>query len=153
MTHMLTQISEAEFSAVDPIFRVIVHDHPRKFGSLRLPDASHALTLCWRSELVDPIVVSDPSSSAVWIGVDQRLACVSPMGNTLFSIGVSSSVLQIRRFEKYIVALCEAQILALNRDYTLRKLCDLRDLPDQVDVDGDELVVTFTDGHRGTFSV
>jgi hypothetical protein len=150
---MLKQISESAFKNGDPLYRVVVHDHPRKFAVLQLPDASHALTLCWRSDLVDPVLVSDPSSLEVWIGVDQRLVCVSMRGNTLFSVSLSSPLLDVTIFKACIVALCEIQILVVNRDYTLRAIFDLKEIAEAVDVKDDKVIVTLIDGEKQEFLI
>jgi len=148
---MFTTISEHEFLSGDPIFRVIVHDHPRQFGSLRLPEASHILTLSWRSDLIEPIIESD--SSSIWIGVDQRIVCVSPLGTILFSMGLDSFLLQIKHFQACTVALCETQVIAINHDHTIRKMCYLREIPDSVEMKNNELIVMYLDGEQGLFSM
>lgn len=143
---MFTEISESQFYTGDPIFRIIVNDYPKKFGSLQLSNAAHALTLCWRGELVAPVISCDPFSSVVWIGVDQRVTCVAPEGNTLFSVGLSTPLLQIKHFAECTVVLCETLALAINRDYTLRRIYDLRELPDTVDIKNSTFTVSFIDG-------
>jgi hypothetical protein len=149
---MFATISEIEFLSADPIFRVIVHDYPRKFGALRLPDISHVLTLSWRSDLIEPIIEID--SSLVWIGVDQRIVCVSPLGNILFSMGLDSFILQIKHFQVCTVALCETHLIAINHDsYTLRRICHLRDIPVSVEIKDNELLVKYISGEQELFSI
>ena len=143
---MLSTISELEFLSEDPVFRVIEHEHPRRFGSLRLPDASHALTLSWSSNLIEPII--EVNSSEVWIGVDLRIVCLSPQGSVLFSIALSSYLLQIERFQACTVALCESDLIAINNDYSLRQMCYLRDVPNWVGMKNDKFVVEYITGER-----
>lgn len=150
---MFAKISEYEFNKRDPIFRIIVHDHSRSFGSLHLPNASHDLTLCWRSDLIEPVIESDPLSSTIWIGVDQRIACVSPQGNILFSLGLITPILQIKHFDECIIALCQTEAIAVNHDYALRKIYDLREISDSVEIKDGELVITFINGEKEAFSI
>ena len=148
---MFATISEHEFFSGDPIFRVIVHDYPRRFGSLRLPESSHILTMNWHSDLIEPVI--EINLLGVWIGVDQRIVCVSPLGNILFAIGLDSFILQIKSFEDCTIAFCETQLIAINHDYSLRKLCDLRDIPDSVEMKYHDLIVTYISGEQEQFSI
>lgn len=150
---VLTHITEHDFNQSDPISRVVVHDHPRRYASLLLSGSSHALFLSWRSDLLDPIVVSDPYSSAVWIGVDQRFACVSAQSNTLLSVGLGSPLLQIKCFESCVVALCEIEVLVINRDYSVLTICDLREIAEDVDLKEGKLIVTSLNGEKEVFPV
>lgn len=150
---MLKEISETEFNNGEPLFRIIVHDYPRKFATLQLSGASYALTLCWRSDLIDPVLVSDPFSSEVWIGVDQRLVCVSKQGNILFSLGLSSPLLQIKICKAYIVALCEVQVIIISRDHSLRIICDLREIAEAIETKDNKVIVTLIDGEKEEFPI
>src|SRR5262245_2953440 len=102
----LTPISEEDYNRRDPLFRSIVHDHPRKFAAFCPRCASHSLTLSWRSDLVQPLIVPD-QQGVVWIAVDQRIVCLTDQGNILFSMGLSSPILQLLLFPSCAVALCE----------------------------------------------
>ena len=150
---MLTKISKDEFNKGDPIFRIIIHDYSWSFGSLHLPNASHDLTLGWRSDSIDPVIESDPLSSTIWIGVDQRVACVSPQGTILFSLGLFTPLLNIKLFDECIIALCETEAIAINRDYSIRRICDLREIGASVDIEDGKLIVTFIDGEKEAFSI
>lgn len=150
---MLKPISEAEYNSGDPIFRVIAHEHPRKFGAIFPKSASHPLTLCWRSDLVQPLIVPDPQREVFWVAVDQRIVCLTVQGNTMFSMGLSSPILQLLLFPSCAVALCETQAFAINLDYSLRRIVDLRELPDAADLRDGKLVVTFSDGEIESFFI
>lgn len=145
---MLTQMSESEFNDTDPAFRVIAHDHPWRFGRLQLLRASHPLVMSWRSDLIEPTLIRDEELEVVWIGVDQRLACVSFDACTLFSVGLASRILQLKNFEGFTVALCETEVLVVNHDYTLRAICSLPEIPDTVDMRDGKLVVALLDGNQ-----
>jgi hypothetical protein len=150
---MFAKISESDFNKIDPMFRIIIHDYSRSFGSLHLPNASHDLTLCWRSDMIDPVIVSDPVSSTLWIGVDQRVICVSLQGNVLFSLGLSTFFFDIKLFDEFIMVQCETELIAVNRDYSIRKIYDLREISAEVYIKDNQLVVTFIDGEKEVFSI
>ncbi len=143
---MYSKISEQQYYGIDPIFRVIVHDHPRVFGTLLPPSASHALTMCWRSDLIEPVIVPNSVTSSIWIGVDQRFASVALTGNTLLSMVLNSSLLDIIHFEKLSVVLCETQALIFNHSYTLRKTCNFKDIAVSFDCMEDHMIVKLLDG-------
>ena len=150
---VLAQISQEEYSKANPISRVIVDDNPRRFGRVILPNPSSLVVLCWHSDLVQPLVSANPQSSAVWIGIDLRIACLSSEGRILFSIGLNSNILQILFSNKITVALCEAEAIAINEDFSVRRIIGLRELPETSYLDGDRLVVTSIDGETEAFSI
>jgi hypothetical protein len=150
---MFTKISEDEFNKSNPIFRIIVHDYPRSFGSLRLPNASHELKLSWRSELIKPVIEPDSLSSTIWIAVDQRLAGISPQGNILFSLGLNTPILQIGFCDNCLIALCETEALAINHDYSLRRIYDFREIALSFDIKEGEFVVRFIDNEKEAFPI
>jgi len=143
---MLREISHAEYERSDPILRLVVHDHPRRFGSIRLQLASAPHVLCWRSDLIDPVIRPHPAVPAIWIGVDQRIACVSHEGTTLFSIGLNTSILDILFTENCVLGLCETEVLLVNPDYSIRQISGLREIPESATVEADKLVIRFLDG-------
>jgi len=148
---MLRPITEDEFSAGDPSWRIIDDEHARRFAALGLPDASHPLLLGWRSDGIDPQLVEDPMTGDTWIGVDEHLVCVSRAGAPRFALGLAGPVLEIQVSHSWIVVLGEIQVVAVNRDYTLRTIRDLPDVAESVQVGDDELVVTLMDGGEHTF--
>jgi hypothetical protein len=148
---MFATISEQEFLSSDPIFRIIVHDNARKYSSFKPPQASHTFTMSWRSELVDPVV--EINSSSIWIGVDQRIVCASPLGSILFSMGLDGVILEIKHFPQFTVALCDTHLIAINTDYTLRVLVHLKDLPDSLEMIKGELIIKYVSGEQEVISV
>jgi hypothetical protein len=150
---MFTKISEDEFNKSNPIFRIIVHNYPRSFGSLHLPNASHDLVLSWGSHLIDPVIEFDPLSSTTWIAVDQRLACVSSQGGNLFSLGLNTPILQIGFCKNCIIALCETEALAINRDYSIRRIYNFREIVLSFDIEEGGFVVTYIDHEKEAFPI
>jgi len=150
---MLAQISQEEYSKATPISRVIVDDNPRRFGRVILPNSSSPVVLSWHSDLVQPLVSANPQESAVWIGIDRRIACLSSEGSILFSIGLNSNILQVLPSNKITVVLCEAEAITINEDFAIRRIISLRDLPETSSLDGNKLVVTFIDGETEAFLI
>jgi hypothetical protein len=150
---MVDQITEIDYYSVDPIFRVIVHGDPRKFGTVLLPGQSRRVVLCWRSDLVQPMTVFDPQTSTVWIGVDQRVVAIGAEGNVVFSIGLNSNFVQVLPLRQCAVVLCETQAVAVNSDYSLRRILDLPDIPDAARSQDNKLAVTFVDGRTEVYTL
>lgn len=150
---MITSITEAEFTSIDPVNRVIVHDHARKFARLRPPHATCPLGMSWRSDLIEPTLAEDQKSSVLWVGVDQRLVCVALDGGVRFSVALASPLLQIRIFPEFTVALCETGFLVVNQDASIRRMEELSDVLDSVDVQDGKVVVSLLDGGSRSYSI
>lgn len=148
----MRELSQHDYEAADPAFRLIVHEHPRKYASLSVPKSSHFFVLCWRSHTIDPIIVGDDSN--VWVGVDQRVVCLGAEGNILFSVALNTNVVDIVLFSSITVVLCETEAIVINANYSLSKVIGLREVPDKVAMPRrDTLTVTFIGGETETFSV
>lgn len=143
---MINSITKAEFNSIDPIHRVIVHDHPRRFACLQLPHASYHLGMSWRSDLIEPTLAEDQKSSVLWIGVVQRLACVAQDGGVRFSVALNSPLLQIKIDPEFTVPLCEAGFSVVNNDASIRHTKDSSEIRDLVDVQDDKVIVSLLDG-------
>lgn len=146
---ILTDISEEEFERSDPMFRVIAHDTAAtwRFASLKLPAASQALTMSWYSSTIEPVIEINPSTSAIWVGVDLRVVCLSPVGSVLFSMGVSTYLLNIIHFPTCTVVLCQTELIAVGHDYTLwRTALGMREIADEVEMKDNQFVVTYING-------
>ncbi len=150
---MITTITATEFDGIDPTNQVIVHDYPRRFACLHLPHAASPLGICWRSELIEPILVQDSNSSVLWVGIDQRLVCVTMDGAIRFSIALASSLLQILNYTEFTVALCESQVLVINENSSIRRMDELPDIPDSVDLQDGRIIILLLDGSSRTLTV
>lgn len=148
---MLTPITGIEFAGSDATHRIIEHDHPRRFASLVLPRAARPLFLSWRSDLVEPSVRTDARGESVWVGVDQRLACVALDERTLFSIGLDTPLLEINAVAADVtIALCGTQAVTINRDYSLRSVIGFPDRVESVAVQPGKLIVSLLGGESKT---
>jgi hypothetical protein len=102
---------------------------------------------------VAPTVGFDSRSTATWVGVDQRVACVAPRGNILLSLALRTPLLQIEHLADYTVVLCETEALVFNDDYSLRRICDLPEIADVVTASPGQLRIKLIDGEEKLFSV
>ena len=143
---MLTELSKEDFNKFDPIFRVIEQESAQRFAKLLLPNWSHPLVLCWYSASIEPVIVRDPVNSAMWVGVDQQVVCMSAEGRILCSIGLFTPLLQIKLFSAYTIVVCETELIGINRNFSLRFFTGYTEILDDVDVKDGKVEVTFIDG-------
>ncbi len=141
----LRNISPKEFDLWQPALKVISHEHARRFAAILLEESSQEVALSWRSEVVKPVVLLG-NQSELWLGVDQRIACVDSEGKIVVSIGLASSLLDIRYLHDCVAVLCETEVMLFNPDHSIRKIHGLHDIPvDITECDG-ILVVNLEDG-------
>jgi hypothetical protein len=69
----LKEISEKEFESIDCVRQVIYHDNSRRFASIEINENHGRYGLSWRSDLIEPVIVDEATSSLIWIGIDQQL--------------------------------------------------------------------------------
>lgn len=142
-------ISDDDFETWPAGLKVIVHDHPRRYGCLRLRGGA-TVAIAWRSDRIEPVIVEEEESGVVWVGVDERVACVSPDGTTVFAVALGNYVLDIKVFSDRVVIVGEAVLLSVNRTYSIRSIVELEDLPVDIDVVADGLLVHYAGGRTKT---
>lgn len=142
---LITNISSEEFDQWQvPSMKVIVHQHPRRFASVRLADAPCDAALSWQSDLVEPVVIR--SRERLWVGVDQRVVCLSDSGLILFSVALHTRLLELQIHTPFLVVLCESEVMTINDDFSIRAIHPLVDIPAGVAIVDGKLVVTLDDG-------
>lgn len=144
---VLEYISEEEFNKHNPIFRVIEHPGARKYALVEPPGISQPFVLSWFSELIEPVIVANTFSGATWLGVDQRVCCISSQGSIVASLGLPSVLLHIKCFEFYTVVLCDIIALVFNQNYSLQGSYNLPELPFDAEINQDKLIVTCENGY------
>ena len=144
-SRLVANISQTEFEGWSPALKVIVHDHARRFAAILHAASSQQFAISWRSEIVEPVVVTG-THSELWIGVDQHTACIANEGNVIVSIGLASSLLNIICFQDYVAVLCETEVVLFNADQSIRRIQGLRDIPNDITECDGNLVVTLEDG-------
>ncbi len=140
----LRSISATEFERWQPALKVIAHEHARKFAVVTL-ESGLEFALSWRSDLIDPVILPG-SPSEIWMGVDQRLACVDKVGHIMLSLALASSLLTVKRLSQCVAVVCETEVIAFNADHTIRRIYGLPDIPSDITEGNGKLVVSFEDG-------
>jgi hypothetical protein len=125
---------------------VIVHDHARRFASLQLGSEGREVALSWRSDAIEPIVVED--GGCTWLGVDQRVVGIRGDSTTVFALGLPSLLLELQHFGDLVAIVCEAEVITVNLDGSIRGIHPLDDLPTAIEATDGTLVVTYDDGRR-----
>lgn len=138
-------ISLEEFERWQPALKVIAHDHPRRFAAVSMEGSSEEAALSWRSEVVEPVIVLSRQSE-LWVGVDQRVACIARDGRIVVSIGLASSLLDIRCLQDGMAVLCETEVLLFNPDHSIRKIHGVCDIPSDIAECDGKVIVTLDDG-------
>lgn len=141
----LQALSEQEFLERPVATRVIVHDHARRFAALRL-DGGAAIALAWRSDGIEPSILDD--GTRVWIGVDERVAVVAHDGAIVLALGLASPLLSLQPTGNAVAIVCETEVIALNRNGSIRAIVAIDEPPAMVEDEGDGLAVVYEDGRR-----
>jgi len=149
MSLNLTEITAEEYYAISPHSRIVVHDHARRYCLFDLPNIAGPLGICWRSDLIEPFIMNDPSG--VWIGVDERLVCVAQDGSMLFSIGLASTFLDGLISAHGFIAMCQTEIVVVNTDFSIRAILHVPEIADALDIGAAVLTVTCIDGTVHSF--
>lgn len=138
-------ISLEEFERWQPALKLIVHEHSRRFAAVAVEGSSTEAALSWRSEVVEPVVVLSRKSE-LWVGVDQRVACIARDGRIVVSIGLASSLLDIRCLRDCVAVLCETEVVLFNVDHSIRKIHGVCDIPNDIAECDGKVIVTLDDG-------
>lgn len=141
----MKSISSEAFEAWEPCRKLISHDHARRFGAVEVSAGDFALS--WHSDLIEPCVATG-SDGDTWVGVDQRVACISRDGRIVVSLGLHHSLLIVRCFGRYTVVLSELEAIVFDREHAIVKLDSFPDLAGDVIEEDGELVVVLLDGRR-----
>jgi hypothetical protein len=129
-------ISEAEFWQTAACQRLISHEHPRRFARLEWENATHSYALSWRSDLIEPEIVSSSDQHTIWIGVDQQVAAVDVReGNIRLLLPLNHQLLQILTLPDSTAVLTETEIWLFNEDCSVRFKERLPDIPGAISID------------------
>jgi hypothetical protein len=146
-------VTEADFAASGHLRRLFVHDNARRFGALELPKSTIEVIFSWRSDRIEPTVVVDDEAAVVWIGVDERVAAIRNDGQVCFLLPLPSPLLTIVAFARGVIVVCELTALVVNHDGTIAKSLEFCEIPEDVEVHDNQLVVGFIDGTTQEFSL
>jgi uncharacterized protein YjhX (UPF0386 family) len=147
VTKKVISISAGDFADWSPCYKLITHDHSRRFGAITITEGQEAFAIAWPSELVDPTVATGVEGET-WVGVDQRVACVAHDGRIVVSLGLASSIVLVRCFERNTVVLTETEAIVFNRDFSISAIDGLPDIPADVIEEDGHLIVILLGGER-----
>lgn len=141
-------ITELEFRAADPFYRVLAHEHSRRFASVSLAgDGGREVAISWQSDMIQPLIRRSQDGTALWIAVDQgvvELQC--PNGGIAFALRLPSNVLDLQLYNDLTIVVCETHLILVNQDASIRSLHGLPEIPDSVQRIGEQLHVSYLDG-------
>jgi hypothetical protein len=146
----LTPISEDAFNSLAENQRIFSHDHARRYAVLHL-DGPGALAISWRSDLIEPCLLED--SGDFWIGVDERVACVSPGGQILLLMEIQTPILALEKWSGGVVVVSQTQAIVFHRDGTVRSVIEFPDLVQDFKLEKDDLTVDFFEQKGMVFSL
>lgn len=140
------KISQADFNDVDPVRKLIVHDHARRFAFMDLDQPLGTFALSWRSDTIEPVI--EQSGFALWVGVDQHIAAIDlKNGHVALSLPLNSNLLQVRTIEGGLVAaLTETEVILFNSNFSIRLMNGLPDLPNLISVERQLVTIQLVDG-------
>lgn len=113
---MLEVVSRSVFDSLRPVERALVHPRSSRFALLR--HAGGVDGISWLSSSIEPIVIGQPAGE-VLVAIDQRVVCIAASGEIVFSVALTSSVLEVRRVGAVVAVRCELELLLLNPDWSL----------------------------------
>jgi hypothetical protein len=146
MTSFICPITEQEFHTYGRSRRLFEHDSPRRYARIDIPGTDERIAISWRSDGVEPWVVIAPSSGAIFVGVDERLAVVGTNGEVLLSMLLESSLLTIERVDMHVIAVCELQAIVLDRLGRVESVIEFPDVIEQFSLSGSTLEASFMNG-------
>lgn len=149
----IESIRESEFNKMEGVRQIIVHDYSRKFAILNLGEKLGSYGMSWRSSSLKPIIQVWSEEKAVWIGVDQQLACIClQSGRLLVSLPLTTYIVQIMTLDRVTAVLTEEEVLLFNPGGSIRFSEDLPDQGIGMSVVGEDLAIEMLDGDSLTIN-
>ncbi|MGK7900384.1 MAG: hypothetical protein AB4352_03020 [Hormoscilla sp.] len=149
----IKSIRESEFNLMEGVRQIIVHDYSHKFAILDLGEKLGSYGMSWRSSSLKPIIKVWSEENAVWVGVDQQLACIClQSGRLLVSLPLTTYIVQIMTLDRVTAVLTEEEVLLFNPGGSIRFSEDLPDQGIGMSVVGEELAIEMLDGDSLTIN-
>jgi hypothetical protein len=143
----LKEVSENEFESIDCVRRVIYHDNSRRFAFIEIDNNHGKYGLSWCGDLIEPVIIDEPKSSLIWIGVDQQLVAISRLrGNVILSLQLTSNLVDILNGNSITAVLTESELFIFNFDGSLHQIKTLPEIGSGLSVADDTLFVDLIDG-------
>lgn len=123
----LKNIEKSQFNEIDIARQIIFDEDARRFSLIDLGKEFGCYGLSWRSDLIEPIIIS--ANQQIWIGIDQRLTAINlNTGHIFISLPFVTNILQIQVVNKVTVVLTELELLLFNLDGSIRFIKGLPEL-------------------------
>lgn len=143
----IQEISEETFESIDCARQIIYHDYSRRFASLEIDDNHGKYGLAWYSDLVSPIIIDEPKSSIIWIGVDQQLVGINKLrGNIVVSLQLNYIFVDMLKNNSMLFALTQLELIIFNSDGSFLQIKDLPEISLGLSVFNDMLSIDLIDG-------
>jgi len=140
-------ISQSEFNQIPAIRQIIAHEYARKFARLDLGETLDCYGLSWCSESVDLSVEYSNDKKLLWIGIDQQLAAIClESGRICVAMPLTTNLIEIKMVQEVTAVLTEQEILLFNPNGSLRFNHGFPDLPSEIIIAEDSLIVALMDG-------
>ena len=143
----LTPVTEDEFDRLAPCRKLIVHDYARRFAVAHVGDPENIVGFSWESDLIEPQILTPPSTSVIWIGVDERLAALDLAdGRPLLLLPLFYPFCFMEAWHEAVIVCTQLEVLVFNAGCTLCSTIGLPDIAMNMNVDGSILTVHLLDG-------
>ena len=139
-----SKIEESSFKQIEGIRQIIFHDRSHQFAILNLGDELGSYGLSWRSNHTKPIIESSPVQKLLWIGIDQQLAAICQQtGRLNLRMPLTSNIISLLFYQEITVVTTENQLLMFNPNGSIRYSKGLPDMPEEISIVGDNLLIQF----------
>lgn len=152
-------IEKSQFKKIDIARQILFDEDARRFSLIDLGKKFGCYGLSWRSDLIEPIIVTS-ANQLIWIGIDQRLTAINlNTGHILVNLPLVTNILQIQAVDTAILVLTESELLLFNLDGSIRYIKGLPELASkmsirdcEVKIYGNEGDIWLVDTQTGTFN-
>ncbi len=140
-------ISESEFHQIPALRQIIVHQYARKFACLFLGKTLGCYGISWYSQSVDLSIEYSTDKNLLWIGIDLQLAAIClQTGRICLAMPLTANLIEIKISQEMTAVLTEHEILLFNPNGSLRFNHGLPDLPEQILMFDDNLIIKLMEG-------
>jgi hypothetical protein len=142
-------ITQSEFNQIPTIRQIIIHEYARKFACLDLGETLECYGLSWCSESVHLSIEYSNNQKLLWIGIDRQLAAIClQSGRICVAMPLTTNLIEIKIIQEVTAVLTEQEIFLFNSNGSLRFNHGFPDLPSEIIITEDGLIIPLMDGDR-----
>ena len=148
-----TLINKAEFGLIDGARRIVNSHVDNRFCSINFGSIGSigSFGLSWKSDLIEPTILF--LSNQIWIGIDQRLVCLSQeTGCIVVSLVLMSNFSFFLSSKSIFIAICESDILMFNESLSLMEIINTPHIISNACVEKEMLIVNTLEGQTLSIS-